>query len=220
MGTIIEKKACGVKKRGEAAPLSDETDEALLLRYRDFGEVGAFEELVHRYETELYSYLRRYLGDESLAEDAFQAAFLQLHTKCDQFDQARKVRPWLYTIATNQAIDAQRRSRRHRMVSLDHRDERSTDETASALIDLLASRDSGPPEELEAHERRNWIRQAVAQLPESLRSAVNLIYYQGLKYREAAAILDIPVGTVKSRLHTAILKLNEAWSHAGLSGND
>jgi len=51
-------------------------------------------------------------------------------------------------------------------------------------------------------------------------NAVNLIYYQGLKYREAAEILDVPVGTVKSRLHTAILKLNEAWNGAGMSGEN
>ena len=59
---------------------------------------------------------------------------------------------------------------------------------------------------------------AVRELPEPLFSAVNLIYYQGLKYREAAETLDVPVGTVKSRLHTAILKLNEAWNSAHLSG--
>ena len=61
---------------------------------------------------------------------------------------------------------------------------------------------------------------AVDTLPEQLRAAVNLIYYQGLKYREAAEILNIPVGTVKSRLHTAVMKLNEAWNHANLSGAD
>ena len=60
-------------------------------------------------------------------------------------------------------------------------------------------------------QQREWIRQAVEQLPDALREAVNLVYYQGLKYREAADILHIPVGTVKSRLHSAILKLNEAW---------
>src|ERR1051325_8707465 len=104
--------ALGSTKRG------DLTDEELLVRYRDTADRQAFAELVRRYERELFSYLRRYLGDASMAEDAFQATFLQVHLKCDQFEEGRKVRPWLYTVATNQAIDAQRRKKRHRNVSL------------------------------------------------------------------------------------------------------
>src|SRR3954452_24217163 len=88
------------------------SDEELLLGYRESGDAKLFAELVHRYERELYSYLRRYLSDAEMAEDAFQAALLQVHLKCQQFEPGRAVRPWLYTIAPNQAIDAQRRSRR------------------------------------------------------------------------------------------------------------
>ncbi len=197
-------------------PLSDQSDEELLLRYRASQDRRAFEELVHRYERELYSYLRRYLDDAAMAEDAFQQTFLQLHLKCDQFDEGRKVRPWLYTIATNQAIDAQRRNKRHRMVSLDRRT--NDDDDVGALITLLQNDEAGPAADIEATERRDWVRSSVAALPESLRSAVNLVYYQGLKYREAAEILSIPVGTVKSRLHSAILKLNQAWKRADRSG--
>src|SRR4029078_8027393 len=92
------------------------SDEELLLGYRERGDASLFSELVHRYERELYSYLRRYLGHAEMAEDAFQAAFLQVHLKCGQYEAGRAVRPWLYTIATNQAIDAHRRRRRHRML--------------------------------------------------------------------------------------------------------
>src|SRR3954469_3436222 len=95
------------------------SDEDLLLGYRESSESSLFQELVRRYERELYSYLRRYLGDAEMAEDAFQAAFLQVHLKCDQYEPGRAFRPWLYTIATNQAIDAQRRNKRHRSISLD-----------------------------------------------------------------------------------------------------
>src|SRR5688500_19666596 len=98
---------------------SSQTDEELLLGYRKSHDPDLFAELVKRYERELYSYLRRYLGDAEMAEDAFQAAFLQVHLKCQHYEAGRAVRPWLYTMATNQAIDAQRRNRRHRMVSLD-----------------------------------------------------------------------------------------------------
>ncbi|MBL9122858.1 MAG: sigma-70 family RNA polymerase sigma factor [Planctomycetaceae bacterium] len=187
------------------------TDEELIAIYKRSGERRAFDELVHRYERELYSYLRRYLGDATLAEDAFQTTFLQVHLKCDQFEEGRKFRPWLYTIATNQAIDTQRRNKRHKLVSLDRRQGRDGGDDLGALLDLLTTKESGPAGEVESTERANWIRRAVSELPETLRAAVTLIYYQGMRYREAADVLGIPVGTVKSRLHTAVLKLNEAW---------
>src|ERR1700683_697687 len=76
-------------------------DEQLLLEYRMGRGEQLFEVLVHLYEGEVYSYLQRYLGDAALAEDAFQATFLQVHLKRDQFEEGRKFRPWLYTIATN-----------------------------------------------------------------------------------------------------------------------
>src|SRR5262249_262618 len=179
----------------------------------------AFSELVHRYERELYSYLRRYLGDASMAEDAFQATFLQVHLKCDQFEEGRKLRPWLYTIATNQAIDAQRRNKRHRSVSLDRNTRHDGNDDVGSLMDLLVSKEPSPAHRAETTQQRDWIRGAVEHLPDTLREAVNLVYYQGLKYREAADILEIPVGTVKSRLHAAILKLNEAWTESQGNSN-
>ncbi len=186
------------------------TDEELLLGYRSTGEEQLFAELVRRYEGELYNYLRRFLGDATMAEDVFQTAFLQVHLKCDQFEEGRKVRPWLYTVATNQAIDAQRRNRRHRLVSLDRRSHSEADELGT-LLDLLAGDEPSPIATLEHEERREWVQNAVSQLPEVYRSSVIMVYFQGLKYREAAEGLSVPVGTVKSRLHSAILKLNQAW---------
>jgi RNA polymerase sigma-70 factor, ECF subfamily len=193
------------------AELSDET---LLERYCSRGDRLAFEELVKRYERELYSYLRRYLCDAVLAEDAFQMTFLQVHLKCDQFDGQRKFRPWLYTIATNQAIDAQRRNKRHRGISLDRPRSTANNDDLNALVDLLVSRERGPATNFETARQGEWVRGAVEALPDPLRAALTLVYYQGLKYREAADVLGVPVGTVKSRIHSAILKLNEEWQAA------
>jgi RNA polymerase sigma-70 factor (ECF subfamily) len=193
----------------DSPALSGKTDEQLLLAYRDCGETAAFEELVHRYERELYSYLRRYLVDAAMAEDAFQAAFFQVHLKCNQFEEGRKFRPWLYTVATNQAIDAQRRNRRHRLASLDRRGNLADGGESGALADALISREPDADTNLLHQEKRQWTRGAVRRLPEALRKVVLLVCYQGLKYREAAEALGIPVGTVKSRLHAAVEKLNE-----------
>jgi RNA polymerase sigma-70 factor (ECF subfamily) len=125
------------------------------------------------------------------------------------------VRPWLYTIATNQAIDAQRRNRRHKMASLDRRGRGTTGgDDVGSLVELLSSSEPSAAVNLEREERRAWIRDAIEQLPEALREAVILVYYQGLKYREAADVLGIPVGTVKSRMHAAVLKLNERWTQS------
>mgnify|MGYP001330310898 FL=1 len=187
------------------------TDEQLLHHYRHSGDRELFARLVRRYERELYAYLRRYLGNAEMAEDVFQSTFLQVHLKCDKFDTSRRFKPWLYTVATNQAIDAQRRNKRHRMVSLNRTNQNDDSVDVGALIDLMASKDTGPLDHVSQLERGQWVQNAISQLSDQMCSVVNLVYYEGMKYREAADILDIPVGTVKSRLHAAILKLNEAW---------
>jgi len=185
-------------------------DEDLLLRYRATGERRLFNELVQRYERELYNYLRRYLGSAEMAEDVFQATFLLVHLKCQQFEPGRKFRPWLYAVATNSAIDAQRRDKRHRAVSLDRASARLGDD--ARLVDLLISDDPDPLLQASRLEHGEWVQQALDELSDQMRSVVTLVYYQGMKYREAAEVLEIPVGTVKSRLHAAIQKLNEFWN--------
>jgi RNA polymerase sigma-70 factor, ECF subfamily len=186
------------------------SDEDLLERFRTSGDEDAFAAMVRRYELELFNYLRRYLGNAEMAEDVFQATFLQIYLKKESFEQGRRFRPWLYTIATNQAIDAQRRNKRHKMVSLDNRT--GGDDDVGALVEMLAGRDPTADQKLEGEEAKAWVREAVDELPDPLRSALLLVYHQGMKYREAAETLGIPVGTVKSRLHSAILKLNESWA--------
>jgi len=193
------------------------TDEELLERFRR-GEADLFGVLVRRYERELYGYLRRYLGDAALAEDVFQNTFLQLYVKSGQYEAGRPVRPWLYTIATHQAIDAMRRNGRHVAVSLD---EKRSDPGSgggagegdvTGLMDMLETRGPSPLEAASTLERKEQIRASVERLPDFLKQVLLLAYYQGLKYREIADILEIPVGTVKSRLHAALVKLQEVWA--------
>jgi len=207
MATTIEtpqQASCSVDRE---API---TDEQLLLQYRATGDRSLFAALVHRYERELYNYLCRYLGKPEMAEDVFQATCMLLHQKCQQFEEGRRFRPWLYAVATNAAIDAQRRDKRHRAVSLDRAGAGSDD--SAKLVDILVSEDPDPLSQASRLESGEWVQLALDQLSDQMRNVVHLVYYQGLKYREAADALDIPVGTVKSRLNAAIRKLNEYWN--------
>lgn len=188
------------------------SDEELLDRLRA-GEWDLFGHLVRRYERELFGYLRRYLGDEELAADVFQNTFLQIFIKIEQYQPGRPARPWLYAITTNQAIDALRRRARRAdtrsegvVGGIDESGIRSRDAT-----DLLADPGLSPPEMAEHGELREQVRAAVDRLPETLRQVVLLAYFQGMRYQEIADVLEIPLGTVKSRLHTAMHRLAEDW---------
>ena len=194
----------------EPRTASAASDEELMLRYRDLGDQEAYDELVHRYERELYSYLYRYLGDAGLAEEVFQTTFFRLHESRRLFQEGKRLRPWLYTIATHQAIDALRKAGRQPWASLDRSQAPDEGGDDGSLLDLLEAETPTPPVQAENAEYRAWMREAVNRLPEHLRSVVLLVYFQGLKYSEAAEILGIRPGTVKSRLNAAIAKLNAA----------
>jgi RNA polymerase sigma-70 factor (ECF subfamily) len=209
-------KETGTGAAEERAQLSDE---ALLSRYRDLGRTEDFEALIHRYQNELYRYLTRYLGDRTLSEDVFQNTFLQIHLKRGLYEEGRPVRPWIYSIATHQAVDALRKVGRHPTVSLDQSVNSSGEAEAGRLIDLLTSHEDGPLAELEDEERKEWVRESVARLPEALRQTLMLAYHEDLKYREIAEILKIPVGTVKSRLHAALAKLQQMAKAVKRDGN-
>lgn len=188
------------------------TDEQLLLAYRERRCSQSFAALVQRYKRQLHVFLRPILHDESLIEDVLQATFLQLHRKCQQFEAGRKVRPWLYAIARNKAIDATRRERKHPPHSID---EIRRDEEESGIGQVIPADEPGPYDECVARERAQALWVAIGGLPERLRLAIQLVHFDGLMYREAADALAIPVGTLKSRMHTATKQLQQALEHNG-----
>jgi RNA polymerase sigma-70 factor (ECF subfamily) len=201
-------------------PLPPRSDEDLLLRLRG-GDRDALDPLVRRYERELFGYLRRYVGDDDLADDVFQNTFLQVFLKIKQYEPGRPARPWLYAIATNQAIDALRR-RNRRIADRPADTVSAPDEEGEPrpLFELLPAPGDAPPDAADRTEQRQQVQAAVAKLPELLRQAVLLVYFQGLKYQDAADALGIPVGTVKSRLHAALAKLTEEWAGGQESGDE
>lgn len=185
------------------------TDESLLLEFRETRQRELFEELVRRYERELFNYIRNYVEDLGSTEDVFQLTFMQVYLKCDQFKAGRKFRPWLYAIATNKSIDLlrvrRRLRKRFRLISID---DSGNDENGMKISDAIESKQPDPLSDTINDEEAQRVRDAMQRLPENLRQTLYLVYFQGLPYREAAEILGIPFGTIKSRLNQAINKLN------------
>lgn len=186
------------------------SDEELVRAFVEEGDRASFELLVDRYKNEIYNYLRRYLADDAMAEDAFQTTFIRVFQKSEQFDGSRKFRPWLYGIATHQAIDLKRRCKRRSFQSLDVHTSGSDSRESTHAANIADYRQS-TVDPLERAELRSRMEAAIEEVGEPGRSALELVYLQGLPYRDAAEILDVPVGTVKSRVHSAIRKLSAIW---------
>jgi len=168
-----------------------------------------FAKLVRRYERELFTFLRRFVGDAQQAEDVFQATFLSVHLRIEQFEKGRRFRPWLYAIASNKSIDFMRRNRRHQAVSLDAKSARS--DSDDSLAQRLQSSGESPDQLAIQKETGARVREAVQELSQPTQQLIQLAFYQGMKYSDIAEILQIPIGTVKSRVFTAVRKLNQIW---------
>jgi len=187
---------------------SEWSDEDLLLEYRLTSRRELFEELVQRYERPLFAYLCRYIGNAEDAEEVFQSAFMKVHLKIEQFEEGRAFRPWLYRIATNIAIDRLRRGQRSPKVN--ESDFETNEENPFGFAELLAGNEPLPFDYVDTKEQIERLHHAIVELPQQLRSVLNAVYFQGLTYRETAEILDIPFGTVKTRLGNAFRKLSSA----------
>lgn len=183
------------------------TDEQLLADHLR-GKAGAFDCLVGRYTRELYVFLCRFVTDPNAAEDIIQETFVQVHLAADTFDAARQFRPWIYTIAANKARDHLRARGRRPRFSLDST---GGDDEAAPLTQTLPAEQTPLLDQAESEERRAAVRKLIDQMPEHLRLILSLGYFQQLPYAEIAEILQIPVGTVKSRLHAAVQHFARLW---------
>jgi RNA polymerase sigma-70 factor, ECF subfamily len=194
---------------GPAPRPGERTDEQLLGEYRA-GDRQAFAQLVGRYQRELYHFLVRFLGDRAAAEDVFQEAFLQVHQSADQFDPSRRFRPWLFTIAANKARDLIRSQARRPTNPLQASISPGDDESGE-FIDLMESASAMPGEPLEREELQQLVHKTVMGMPEHLREILLLSYFHQFPYKQIGDILDIPLGTVKSRLHAAVAHFADRW---------
>ncbi len=185
------------------------SDAELLTRYTA-GEEAAFREIVTRYKNSLYAFLRQFLNRHDLVEDVFQETFLQLYTSRNSFDINRPLRPWLFTIAANKAKDALRKWQRTSAVSIGTMAD-SQDLSFDDMLNTVTSDSTMPYDELQKNETASRVGQIISNMPENLREILGLAYFQGFSYKQMAEILSIPIGTVKSRLHTAVGRFAKEW---------
>ena len=188
---------------------SGRTDEQLIAAYQG-GDRNSFTDLVSRYERELFHFLVRFLSDKAAAEDVFQETFLQIHQSAHDFDTQRRFRPWLFTIAANKARDLIRSNARRPTNPLQASINGGDDESGE-FLDLMKSSDESPSLPLEKRELRQKVQSTVTSMPENLREILLLSYFHQFPYKQISDILDIPLGTVKSRLHSAVANFADRW---------
>ncbi|MFM7134351.1 MAG: RNA polymerase sigma factor [Planctomycetota bacterium] len=172
------------------------------------GDAGALRHLIERYSGELHGFLTRLVGSRAGADDVFQEAFLQVHLSAESFDEQRRFRPWLYTIAANKGRDFLRRQKRRAALSLDAPVSTNGE---GALVDLIPGAAEAPSSSLESGDEAAMVKQVVEELPSHFREILLLAYFQKLSYAQIADSLSIPIGTVKSRLHAAVASFASGW---------
>lgn len=189
--------------------LAGAVDEALVARAAA-GDVPAFEELVRRYQDRVHNFALRWTGNPADAEEVTQEAFLKAFRAMPRFRGDAKFSTWLFQIAKNVCINLFHRGRRqmeHRRVSLqDHMDD---DEAVPVQIETP---DDNPQEALLEREFAAVASRAIAALDPHYRDALVLRDVEGMDYADIAQILEVPVGTVKSRIHRARSELQKRLS--------
>ncbi len=202
------------------------TDEQLVSDYRA-GEAQAFEQLIRRHHDDLMRFLVRLVGNRAVAEDAFQETFLQVHLSAETFDTARRFKPWLFTIAANKGRDALRRNARRRTLDLSApiggpRTGADPGEGTGVrtYVDLMEINVPPPGAALDDAERSRLVQRAVDELPWTLREILLLAYFQRMSYNQIAEALEIPLGTVKSRLHAAVAAFAKQWQRVSRGRRD
>ncbi|NNM84472.1 MAG: sigma-70 family RNA polymerase sigma factor [Phycisphaerales bacterium] len=184
------------------------TDEQLLAAYLK-GDESALSELVSRYQQELFSFLQRFVNDAAVADDLFQETFVQVFRHAASFDLKRKFRPWLFTIAANRARDYLRLTMRQPTVSLDGGG--SSDGEGGTLADRLKSDEPTPLDNAQLGEDARRVREVIDRLSPIYREVLLLSYFNRFAYQEIAEMLHLPIGTVKSRLHGALVAFERLW---------
>jgi RNA polymerase sigma-70 factor (ECF subfamily) len=183
--------------------LAEPSDEILVARYVK-GDRSVLRVIIDRHKHDMLRFLTRLTGSQDAAEDAFQDTFLQFHLAAHKFDTKRRFKPWIFTIAANKARDAMRKKGRRPALGLSAPVGGNGNGAPIEFVDLMEISGPRPDEDLQEREQQDMVAKAMDSLTYPLREVLLLAYFQRLSYAQIADDLDIPLGTVKSRLHSAV----------------
>ena len=181
------------------------SDEQLMSLFQE-GDENAYIELVNRYKDKLINFIFNYLGDLESSEDVVQETMIKLHQKKHYYKEIAKFSTWLYTIAKNLANTElrKRKQRKTTLLSQFSKDDKTYE---------LPSNDPEPGQEIQTDIVNKIIKDAVDQLSEKFKIVIVLRDIQGLSYEDISEIINVPIGTVKSRINRARLQLQVELKH-------
>ena len=181
------------------------SDEKLMLLFQS-GNENAYIELVNRYKERLINFIFNYLGDIESSEDVVQDTMIKLYQKKHYYREIAKFSTWLYTIAKNLANTElrKRKQRKTTLLSRFSKDDKMYD---------LPSNDGEVGQEIQTEIANKIIRDAIDQLSEKFKTVITLRDIQQLSYEDISEIIDVPIGTVKSRINRARLQLQVELKH-------
>ena len=179
------------------------SDEKLILRFQE-GDINAYNELVKRYKDRLLNFVLRYFNNVEQAEDVVQDTLIKLYTHASYYKNVAKFSTWIFTIAKNNALTELRKNKRKKTNSL------WTDD--GQVIDIN-SKEESLDTKVQNEIAIDQLNKFLDEIPENFRMAVVLRDFQELSYEEISKILEIPIGTIKSRINRGRIQLAEKMKH-------
>jgi len=183
------------------------SDEILIKKFQD-GDISAYNQIVYRYKDRLLNFIYRFLNDLDRSEDLLQDTFLKLYTHKDSYQEIAKFSTWLYTIAANLARTELRKLKRRKTFSV-------TELSREDREFIITSNDADPSESHLTKSFEKKVQQALANLPDDFRTIIILRDIQELSYDDISKIVELPLGTVKSRINRGRLKLQQLLKKKG-----
>ena len=185
----------------------DLSDEVLIKKFQD-GDISAYNQIVYRYKDRLLNFIYRFLNDLDRSEDLVQDTLLKLYTHKDSYREIAKFSTWLYTIAANLARTELRKLKRRKTFSV-------TELSYEDREFIISSTDADPSDEHLSKNFEKNVHQALLELPDDFKTIIILRDIQELSYDEISKIVELPLGTVKSRINRGRVKLQQLLKKKG-----
>ena len=183
------------------------SDEVLIKKFQD-GDISAYNQIVYRYKDRLLNFIYRFLNDLDRSEDLVQDTLLKLYTHKDSYREIAKFSTWLYTIAANLARTELRKLKRRKTFSV-------TELSYEDREFIISSTDADPSDELLSENFEKNVQRALLELPDDFKTIIILRDIQELSYDEISKIVELPLGTVKSRINRGRVKLQQLLKKKG-----